>query len=234
MSTILIVDDEPQIASFVAKGLKSAGFSSAQAAAGRDAVTLATHGEFDLILLDVGLPDIDGFEVLRLIRERGIDTPIIMLTARKTVPDRIAGLEGGADDYVGKPFSFEELLLRIRLRLRRESALEATGSELVYDDIRLDLRSRRLLVGDRTMDLSAREFSLAETFLRNPGQVLSRQQLLSHAWGYDSDPESNVVDVYVRHLRAKLGKDRIETVRGLGYRLSHHPSPSSESLPSSS
>ncbi|MDO5093508.1 MAG: response regulator transcription factor [Propionibacteriaceae bacterium] len=233
MSTILIVDDEPQIAAFVAKGLKSAGFSSTQAASGSDAVTLATHGDFDLILLDVGLPDIDGFKVLHRIRERGIDTPIIMLTARKTVPDRIAGLEGGADDYVGKPFSFEELLLRIRLRLRRESTLETTGSELVHEDIRLDLRARRLLVGDRTMDLSAREFSLAETFLRNPGRVLSRQQLLSHAWGYDADPESNVVDVYVRHLRAKLGKDRIETVRGLGYRLISHPSSSSLSSSSS-
>ncbi len=230
MSTILLVEDEPQIASFVAKGLKSAGFSSIHSPTGREAITLATQGEFDLMLLDVGLPDIDGFEVLRLIREQGIDTPIIMLTARKTVPDRIAGLEGGADDYVGKPFSFDELLLRIRLRLRRESTLQTTGSELAHENIRLDLRGRRLHVGDQAMDLSAREFSLAETFLRPPGQVLSRQQLLTHAWGYDADPESNVVDVYVRHLRNKLGRERIETVRGMGYRLvCQSSSPSSSS-----
>ncbi len=219
MSTILIVEDEPQIAAFVAKGLKSAGMSSAHAPTGAQAVDLATYGEFDLILLDVGLPDLDGFEVLRRIRGAGIATPIIMLTARKTVSDRIAGLEGGADDYVGKPFSFEELLLRIRLRLRRETTLETTGAVLSHDGITLDLRSRQLTVDGHTMDLSAREFSLAETFLRNPEQVLTREQLLSHAWGYDADPESNVVDVYVRHLRTKLGKDRIETVRGLGYRL---------------
>ena len=219
MSTILITEDEARIASFIAKGLKAAGFTSHAVASGIEGATLAVHGDFDLVLLDVGLPDIDGFEVLERVRGQGVKVPVIMLTARSSVADRVAGLEGGADDYMPKPFSFEELLARIRLRLRADSATESSGTELSYNGLVLDLRTRQARVDGRVVDLSAREFSLAETFLRNAGQVLSREQLLSNVWGYDFDPGSNVVEVYVRYLRTKLGKERFETVRGMGYRL---------------
>lgn len=219
MSTILIVEDEERISAFVAKGLKSAGFTTHITASGVEGAQLAVHGNFDLVVLDIGLPDIDGFEVLERIRGQGVNVPVVMLTARTSVTDRVAGLEGGADDYLAKPFSFEELLARIRLRLRDAAQGGESATELSHNGLTLDLRSRRAHVDGRTVDLSAREFTLAETFLRNPGQVLSREQLLSNVWGYDFDPGSNVVDVYVRYLRTKLGKERFETVRGMGYRL---------------
>ena len=220
MSTILIIEDETRIAAFVAKGLKSAGFTSHATASGVEGATLAVHGGFDLVVLDVGLPDIDGFEVLERIRGQGVAVPVILLTARSSVADRVAGLEGGADDYMLKPFSFEELLARIRLRLRTDTGQSAGDpTQLSHNGLTLDLRTRRATVGAKSVDLSAREFALAETFLRNPGQVLSREQLLSNVWGFDFDPGSNVVDVYVRYLRGKLGKERFETVRGMGYRL---------------
>lgn len=220
MSSVLIVEDEARIASFIAKGLKSAGFTSQQTASGVEAATLAVHGGFDLMVLDVGLPDIDGFEVLERVRGQGGTLPVIMLTARSSVEDRVAGLEGGADDYMPKPFSFEELLARIRLRLRPErGAAVESATRLSHNGLSLDLRTRRAEVDGVSVDLSAREFTLAETFLRNPGQVLSREQLLSSVWGFDFDPGSNVVDVYVRYLRGKLGRERFETVRGMGYRL---------------
>ena len=220
MSTILIIEDETRIAAFIAKGLKSAGFTSHATASGVEGATLAVHGGFDLVLLDVGLPDIDGFEVLERIRGQGVAVPVILLTARSSVADRVAGLEGGADDYMPKPFSFEELLARIRLRLRTDTGQSAGDpTQLSHNGLTLDLRTRRATVGAKSVDLSAREFALAETFLRNPGQVLSREQLLSNVWGFDFDPGSNVVDVYVRYLRGKLGKERFETVRGMGYRL---------------
>ena len=220
MSTILIIEDETRIAAFVAKGLKSAGFTSHATASGVEGATLAVHGGFDLVVLDVGLPDIDGFEVLERIRGQGVAVPVILLTARSSVADRVAGLEGGADDYMPKPFSFEELLARIRLRLRTDTGQSAGDpTQLSHNGLTLDLRTRRATVGAKSVDLSAREFALAETFLRNPGQVLSREQLLSNVWGFDFDPGSNVVDVYVRYLRGKLGKERFETVRGMGYRL---------------
>ncbi len=220
MSTVLIVEDEARIASFIAKGLKSAGFTSHQTASGAEGATLAVHGNFDLVILDVGLPDIDGFEVLERIRGQGVTVPVIMLTARSSVEDRVAGLEGGADDYMPKPFSFEELLARIRLRLRSERPNAQDGAtQLSHNGLTLDFRTRKAQVDGEWVDLSAREFTLAETFLRNAGQVLSREQLLSNVWGFDFDPGSNVVDVYVRYLRGKLGKERFETVRGMGYRL---------------
>ncbi|MDO5081591.1 response regulator transcription factor [Buchananella hordeovulneris] len=222
MSTILVVEDETRIAAFIAKGLKAAGFTTEITASGVEAAQRAVQEGIDLVLLDVGLPDIDGFEVLEQIRGQGVTTPVIMLTARSSVADRVAGLSGGADDYMPKPFSFEELLARIRLRLRDESATPAasqSANQLTHGDLALDLRTRRIHVGGKWLDLSAREFTLAETFLRNPGQVLSRTQLLDSVWGFDFDPGSNVVDVYISYLRAKLGKDRIETVRGMGYRL---------------
>ena len=223
MSSILIIEDEPRIAGFIAKGLKSAGFTSETTASGEMGATLAVHGDFSLIVLDIGLPDIDGFEVLERIRGQGVATPVIMLTARSSVTDRVAGLESGADDYMPKPFSFEELLARIRLRLRAEPAGPAAGrssaTHLEHRGLVLDYRTRRVQVDGQWIDLSAREFTLAEVFLRNPGQVLSREQLLSNVWGFDFDPGSNVVDVYVSYLRNKLGKERFETVRGMGYRL---------------
>ena len=217
MSQILVAEDETRIASFVAKGLRSAGYASTTVATGREAFDLAATGDFDLMVLDLGLPDQDGFTVLRRLREAKVTLPVIILTARTSVSDTVAGLEGGADDYMPKPFRFEELLARIRLRLRAEPAGEVTV--LSHGDLSLDLRTRRATAGDAEVDLSAREVALAEAFLRNPGQVLSREQLLSRVWGYDFDPGSNVVDVYVRYLRNKLGAERFVTVRGMGYRL---------------
>ena len=218
MSSILIVEDEPRIVAFLTKGLKAAGFAPHTTSTGLEAVELALQTNFDLIILDVGLPDIDGFEVLQQLRGQGVAAPVIMLTARSSVADRVAGLEGGADDYIPKPFSFEELLARIRVRLRPEAA-GADQMRLTHRDMVLDLRTRTLTLEDRTVELSAREFALAETFMRHPGQVLSREQLLSAVWGLDFDPGSNVVEVYVSYLRNKLGRDRVETVRGMGYRL---------------
>lgn len=218
MSQILIVEDEERIAAFLSKGLRSAGYSPTCASTGADAVDLAYTGEFDLLVLDIGLPDRDGFDVLAEIRGRGVDVPVIILTARSSVTDTVAGLENGADDYMPKPFRFEELLARVRLRLRAEPTGDTT-TVLSHGGLTLDLRTRRAVVAGHAVDLSAREFTLAETFLRSPGQVLSREQLLSRVWGYDFDPGSNVVDVYVRYLRKKLGANRFETVRGMGYRL---------------
>lgn len=217
MSRILIAEDEARIASFVAKGLRAAGLTPTTVTTGAAALTLAGSGEHDLMVLDLGLPDLDGFAVLTALRASGSTLPVIILTARSSVTDTVAGLEGGADDYMPKPFRFEELLARIRLRLRPEPGGEA--AVLRHGELALDLRTRRALVAGREVDLSAREFALAETFFRHPDQVLSREQLLSRVWGYDFDPGSNVVDVYVRYLRRKLGADAIETVRGMGYRL---------------
>jgi len=217
VSRVLIAEDEPRIAAFIEKGLRAHGFTTVVAADGRTARASARSGEFDLMVLDIGLPGMDGFEVLRSLRAERCTIPVIVLTARDSVQDTVAGLEGGADDYMPKPFRFEELLARIRLRLSGGRPTEVTV--LTCGSLALDLRTRRAHADGRTVDLSAREFALAETFLRHPGQVLAREQLLSHVWGYDFDPGSNVVDVYVRYLRKKLGAARIETVRGMGYRL---------------
>jgi DNA-binding response OmpR family regulator len=218
MPTILIAEDEERIASFVSKGLRAAGYTCAVVDNGRDALSQALSQEFDLVLLDVGLPVMDGFEVLKRLRVVDENLPVIMLTARTGPADTLAGLEGGADDYMTKPFRFDELLARVKLRMRKTGSVESSQL-LTRGDASLDLRSRRLTVDGRASDLSAREFALAEEFFRHPDQVLTREQLLSRVWGYDFDPGSNVVDVYVRYLRAKLGPHRIETVRGAGYRL---------------
>jgi two-component system copper resistance phosphate regulon response regulator CusR len=219
MNRILIVEDESRIASFLEKGLRANGFATRVTGDGAQALLLARTAEFDLLILDLGLPDRDGLDVLRELRKEGIALPVIILTARDRVGDRVMGLEGGADDYITKPFRFEELLARVRVRLRAEQTPEPTV--LRAGDAALDLRMRRAVVGDRTVDLSAREFTLAEVFFRHPGQVLSREQLLSQVWGYDFDPGSNIVDVYVGYLRKKLGKDVITSIRGMGYRLEH-------------
>lgn len=219
MSQILIIEDEERIASFVLKGLRAAGLTGQWAANGAQGIDLAMSGDFELIILDLGLPDMDGFDVLDSLKGSGYRLPVIILTARTSIDATVRGLETGADDYIAKPFRFEELLARIRLRLRRPEKSEAVASRITHGDISLDLHTRRVTVGSHEVDLSAREFALAETFLRNPDQVLSREQLLSRVWGYDFDPGSNVVDVYVRYVRAKLGAERIATVRGMGYRL---------------
>lgn len=217
MSRILIAEDEPGIASFVERGLRAAGFTTLVVEDGHTAAHAARDQDFDLFILDLGLPGLDGRDVLTAIRRRGERIPVIILTARSGVSDTVAGLEGGADDYVTKPFSFEELLARVKVRLRERGTSEPT--ELEASGIVLDLRTRRVRVGDREVELSAREFALAEMLFRHSGQVVSRQQILSHVWGYDFDPGSNVVDVYVGYLRRKLGRELIETVRGMGYRL---------------
>jgi len=217
VTRILIVEDESRIVSFLEKGLRANGYTTVAVGDGDSAVALARDDTFDLVILDLGLPGRDGRDVLREVRARGDRMPVIVLTARDGVDDTVGSLEQGADDYVTKPFRFEELLARIRLRLRDDAIVESTV--LTAGAIQLDLRSRRASCGDRTIELTAREFALLETFMRHPGQVLSRTQLLSHVWGYDFDPGSNVVDVYVRYLRQKLGDGSIETVRGMGYRL---------------
>jgi two-component system copper resistance phosphate regulon response regulator CusR len=217
VNRILIVEDEERIASFVEKGLRANGFATSVAGDGEHALAAARTEDFDLVILDLGLPGRDGLEVLQELRGRDTGTPVIILTAREGVRDVVAGLESGADDYITKPFRFEELLARVRARLRSERAPEPTV--LRVGDCALDLRTRRVIVDGRTVELTAREFALAETLFRHPGQVLSREQLLSHVWGYDYDPGSNVVDVYIRYLRKKLGGGRITTARGMGYRL---------------
>ncbi|ASU84213.1 DNA-binding response regulator [Nocardiopsis gilva YIM 90087] len=217
MSRILIAEDEERISSFVRKGLTANGFATTVVTTGRDAVDYALTGDFDLMVLDLGLPDQDGFTVLRSLREMGSGLPVVILTARDGVSDTVTGLEIGADDYMTKPFRFEELLARVRLRMRSERGTELTV--LRVRDLTLDLRTRRASTDSGTIDLTAREFALLELFLRHHGQVLTRQQILSQVWGYDYDPGSNVVDVYIRSLRKKIGGERIETVRGMGYRL---------------
>ena len=217
MTRILIAEDEPGIASFLEKGLKAAGFTTLVVEDGQIAASAARDRDFELVILDLGLPLMDGHRVLEEIRRRGERMPVIILTARTSVVDTVAGLEGGADDYVTKPFSFEELLARVKARLRDQGSADVT--ELTVAGIVLDLRTRKAAVGDRVIELSAKEFIMTEMFMRHPGQVLSRQQLLSNVWGYDHDSGSNVVDVYVGYLRKKLGRDLIETVRGMGYRL---------------
>jgi DNA-binding response OmpR family regulator len=217
VSRILIVEDEPRFASFLEKGLTANGYVTSVASDGTSASAIADDEDFDLVILDLGLPDIDGLDVLRLMRRRGATIPVIILTARDDTTDKVAGLDAGASDYITKPFSLEELLARVRARLRDEQRVEPTVLEA--GDVALDLRTRRAMVGGETVPLTAREFTMLETFLRHRDQVLSKEQLLSHVWGYDFDPGSNVVEVYVGYLRRKLGGDLIETVRGMGYRL---------------
>jgi DNA-binding response OmpR family regulator len=220
VARILIVEDEQRIASFVSKGLRADGHLPTAVADGHEGLDQALSGAFDLVILDIGLPGIDGFEVLDRLRSQGSTVPVIVLTARDSVGDTVSALEGGADDYMPKPFRFAELLARVRLRLRQGHDSAALREDVLQSGgVRLDVRTRRAVVGEKEVDLSAREFALAETFMVNPGQVLSREQLLDHVWGMDFDPGSNVVDVYVGYLRKKFGADTIATVRGMGYRF---------------
>jgi len=215
--SVLVVDDEPVLSGTVKNYLERAGMSAQTCGDGLAALDLVRATAPDVVVLDLGLPGMDGVEVCRQLRTFS-DCYVLMLTARADEVDKLIGLSVGADDYMPKPFSFEELLARIRVRLRPD----ATGPDqmrLTHRDMVLDLRTRTLTLEGRTVELSAREFALAETFMRHPGQVLSREQLLSAVWGLDFDPGSNVVEVYVSYLRNKLGRQRVETVRGMGYRL---------------
>lgn len=216
MARILIAEDDPLISSFLEKGFRANGFSTFLADDGEQALRLSLTEEFDLLLLDLGLPEREGFHVLQDLRSRGKTVPVLVLTGRGE-RDVVACLEAGADDFMRKPFRLEELIARVRARLRNQGSQEA--QVLKARDVRLDLRTRRATVGDRTVELTAREFSLLETLLRHADQVLSREQLLSHVWGYYFDSTTNLVNVYVNSLRKKLGSDVIETVRGVGYRL---------------
>jgi DNA-binding response OmpR family regulator len=218
MSNILVVEDSERIASFIVKGLQSHRYQVTHTPNGEDALKLSAAAEFDLVILDIGLPGIDGFAVLEQLRGSGNEVPVIVLTARDSVDNTVASFEGGADDYMSKPFSFEELLARVRRRISTPGEV-VTETTLSHKDIVLDLRTRRVSAAGIDHDLTAREFTMLEFFLRHAGQVLSREQILSRVWGFDHDPGSNVVDVYIRYLRQKLGNDSIQTVRGMGYRL---------------
>ncbi|HYN33821.1 MAG TPA: response regulator transcription factor [Ilumatobacteraceae bacterium] len=218
MARILIAEDHDAIASFLERGLGAAGHSTMVVADGRQAAAIARDDTFDLMLLDLGLPSLDGLSALRQIRARGDRLPVVILTASDSLDSTLAGFEGGANDYVTKPFRFEELLARVSLRLSEAHR----GSEpdiIPGNGVLLDRSARMLIVDGARLELSAREFTLADCFFAHQGQVMSREQLLSRVWGYDFDSGSNVVDVYVGYLRRKLPRGSIETVRGMGYRL---------------
>lgn len=214
---ILVIEDEPGIVAFLRRGLASAGYTTLDAADGLSGLGLALRDDVELVVLDLGLPGLSGEEVLVRLRAQRPALPVIVLTAKGSTADKVANLDAGADDYVVKPFSFSELLARIRARLR--SADQPSASLLEVNGVVLDLLTRRVSVEGEVVQLSAREFSLAEVLLRHPGHVLSKTQLLDQVWGYDFDGASNVVEAYIRHLRRKLGPHRIETVRGAGYRM---------------
>lgn len=219
MTSILLVEDADRIASFIVKGLQAHGFDCVRASNGEEALALVGAAEFDLMILDIGLPGMDGFEVLNNLRGQGHDLPVIVLTARDSVDNTVASFAGGADDYMGKPFSFDELLARVRTRIRRVQTLPGTADVIELGSVKLDVRSRKVLSNGSEIELTAREFGILEFLMTHPGQVISREQLLSRVWSYDHDPESNVVDVYIRYLRQKLGQGIIQTVRGAGYRM---------------
>ena len=218
---VLVVEDELQMASLIRHGLLKEGLAVDVASSGEDALWMVAAVDYDAIVLDVMLHGIDGFEACRQIRAKGVRAPVLMLTARDSVDDRVAGLDSGADDYLVKPFAFAELLARLRALARRGKVEQSVVLEV--GDLTLDPATRRVRRGDQDVELSAKEFSLLETFMRRPGEVLDRFQLLEHAWDYEYENRSNVVDVYVRYLREKVDRpfDRasIETVRGAGYRL---------------
>jgi DNA-binding response OmpR family regulator len=215
--TLLIVEDEERVASFLDKGLRAHGYTVEWAQTGQDALRRLTGPGISLVILDLGLPDLDGLEVLESLRDRGSVVPVLVLSARGRTGDRVKGLNLGADDYLGKPFAFEELLARVRANLRPRAAV--SPRMLQAGSIRIDLLRREVTISGRTVSLSAREFSLLQAFAGHPGQVLSRQELLSMAWDINFDPQTNLVDVYVGYLRRKLGGPIIETIHGAGYRL---------------
>lgn len=214
---VLVVEDEKKLAELLARGLREEGHAADIAGRGEDAIWMAEAAPFDVIVLDVMLPGLDGFAVCRRLREREVWTPVLLLTARDAVEDRVAGLDAGADDYLAKPFAFDELLARLRALTRRAPTERPTL--LTVNELRLDPAAHRAWRGETELELSAKEFALLELFMRSPGSALSRDQLLDGAWDMSFERRSNVIDVYVRSLRGKIGRDAIETVRGIGYRL---------------
>jgi DNA-binding response OmpR family regulator len=220
---VLVVEDEELIASFLSKGLRAHGYGVEWVRGGREGLERATDADISLVILDLGLPDVDGLEVLRGLRERGATVPVLVLSARGRVGDRVEGLNLGADDYLVKPFAFEELLARVRANLRSRGPVPP-NTILRVGGIRIDLLLREVSIDGRPASLSDREFSLLKAFVTHPRQLLSRQELLSMAWGMHFDTRTNLVDVYVRYLRRKLGEGVIETVHGSGYRLRANPS----------
>ena len=224
---VLIIEDHVKMAGLIKRGLRKEGMATDVAMNGEDAIWRAGATEYDVIILDVMLPGIDGFEVCRRLRADGVWAPILMLTARDAVRDRVAGLDGGADDYLTKPFSYSELLARLRALVRRGPV--ERPAELQVGDLRLNPARRQVWRGEAEIQLSPKEFAILETFMRRPGEVLSRFQLLEHAWDYEYENRSNVVDSYIRLLRRKVdrpfGVESIETVRGVGYRLREERTP---------
>lgn len=218
MSRILIVEDDAGIVDYLTRGLRAEGYEVDTAEDGLTAYEKATLSNYNLIIMDLGLPMVDGLDLLSRLRSKGVNVPVIVLSARTSVQDRVGSLEGGANDYMPKPFQFAELLARVRLRLG-DNVRSEPAAQLTYNDLTLDLRTHQVTINDRSIDLTRRELGLLETLMRHPGQILSRTQLHSYVWGMDFDPGSNVVDVYIRSLRKKIGAERVETVRGSGYRL---------------
>lgn len=218
---VLIVEDEPKMAALLRRGLEERGVIADVSVRGEDALWMAASTPFDVVILDVMLPGIDGFETCRRLRKRAVWTPVLMLTARDAIADRVAGLDGGADDYLTKPFAFAELMARLRALARRRTG--ERPAVLALGGLQLDPATRQVSRCGVLIELSAKEFVLLETLMRNPGEVLSRLRLLESAWDYDYENRSNVVDVYIRHLRGKIdrpfGTDSIETIRGIGYRF---------------
>ena len=220
---ILVVEDEKKVADFIKEGLIEEGFKVDVAFSGQEALNYIFSNDYDVIILDIMLPEIDGNEVLKKMREKNIDTPVIMLTAKDTLEDKIESFNIGCDDYLTKPFSFEELLLRIKAILRRKGKEKETETKLQYKDLTLDLISRKAIRGGKEIELTSKEFSLLELLMRNPEKILPRNFISEKVWGYDFDTMTNIIDVYINHLRNKIDKDfdkkLIHTIRGVGYIL---------------
>jgi DNA-binding response OmpR family regulator len=221
---VLLVEDDQRIVDFVQRGLKAEGYVVEVASSGLEAIALGTEGKFQIIILDLGLPDLNGRQVCEQLRSTGISTPILMLTARDAVQDKVTGLRSGADDYMTKPFAFEELLARIEVLMRRRGGeIKPEIKELRIADLILNGETHEVRRGEKLIDLTPKEFALLECFMRMPGKVLSRTRILEQVWGYSADPLTNVVDVYIRQLRRKIDDDYelklLKTVRGFGYKL---------------
>ena len=221
---VLLVEDDQRIVDFVQRGLKAEGYVVEVARSGLEAIALGSEGKFQVIILDLGLPDINGRQVCERLRETGVGTPILMLTARDTVQDKVTGLRSGADDYMTKPFAFEELLARIEVLMRRGGGeIKPETKEFRIADLILNMETHEVRRGETLIDLTPKEFALLECFMRMPGKVLSRTRILEQVWGYSADPLTNVVDVYIRQLRRKIDDDYdlklLKTVRGYGYKM---------------